>query len=42
MRFETHDAFWVSQRGIPLTADAIYQIVRRRSREAYGLPMGLA
>jgi integrase/recombinase XerD len=41
MRFLPHDAFWVSQRGTPLTADAIYQIVRRHTREAFGTPMGL-
>ena len=41
MRFLPHDAFWISQRGALLTADAIYQIVRRHTREAFGTPMGL-
>ena len=36
-----HNAFWVSQRGTPLTADRLYASVRREISGAFGKPMGL-
>ena len=35
------DALWVSQHGGKLTDGAIYLIVRRRTREHFGTPIGL-
>jgi integrase/recombinase XerD len=36
-----HNAFWVSQRGTPLSADRLYASVRREISGAFGKPMGL-
>jgi integrase len=32
----THDGLWVSTKGGPLTGDAIYRIVTKRTRDAFG------
>jgi len=36
-----HNAFWVSQRGTPLSADRLYASVRREISAAFRKPMGL-
>lgn len=41
MRFAAHDAFWVSARGSRLSDAGIYQIVRKHTQAAFGIPMGL-
>jgi hypothetical protein len=38
---ETHDGLWASARGRPVSGECLYQIVRRRTEEAFGKAMGL-
>ncbi|MEW9837521.1 tyrosine-type recombinase/integrase [Mesorhizobium marinum] len=40
-RMSPVDALWVSQRGKGLTPDAVYQVVRRLTHQAFGEPMAL-
>jgi integrase len=36
-----HDALWPSNKGRPMAAGTIYDTVRRRTREAFGVPINL-
>jgi site-specific recombinase XerD len=40
-RFRACDTLWISQRGKALTADAIYQVVRRLTRQSFSEPMSM-
>ena len=37
----THQGLWASAKGVPLTGDAIYHAVCRRTKEAFGQPVNL-
>jgi site-specific recombinase XerD len=41
IRFQSCDTLWVSQRGKALTADAIYQVVRRLTQQNFAEPMSM-
>lgn len=41
VRARPHDALWPSAKGCPLTGNAIYDAVCRRTKAAFGQPMGL-
>lgn len=40
-RAEAHDGLWASAKGLPMSSEAIYDCVRKRTREALGHPINL-